>query len=269
MKKTALLYSILFLYLSVNQSCKKDSNANVLASMDVSGDQLETDAAVTSDTSLLCYLPFRGNLNDKSGHGNNGVLNGTISYVADRFGNASRAASFAASNSWIEIPEARFVGLKTMTIAMDFYPTSAGRQLLLSKITYNQPIFSSSFSSSLVLVIEQNNPAPIQFNTKKESFCNSPYDADWNTTINSNTNFILNQWNHIAVTFNNTVQRMYLNGNLVGIGTKVSSPICQAEPIRLGVWFAIDPLYYTGNMDEVRIYNRVLSGKEIKQLSTQ
>ena len=123
MKKTTLLYSLLFTFLIVNQSCKKDSMATTSAASNTSSNQLETDASL-SDTSLLCYLPFRGNLNDKSGHGNNGVLNGSISYVADRFGNASRAASFAASNAWIEIPEARFVGLKTMTIAMDFYPTT-------------------------------------------------------------------------------------------------------------------------------------------------
>lgn len=36
-----------------------------------------------------------------------------------------------------------------------------------------------------------------------------PYDWDWNTTTNSNTNFILNRWNHIAVTFDNSIQEIY------------------------------------------------------------
>ncbi len=268
MKKTTSLCFTLITFLMINQSCKKETGTSTIPATVVTSDALE-DASATTDTTLLCYLPFKGNLRDKSGHNNNGALMGTISYVPDRFGNASGAASFAVSNTWIEIPEAQFVGLKNMTIAMDFFPTSAGRQLLLSKITYNQDIYSSSFSSSLVLVIEQQNFYPIQFNSKKEGYCNSPYDADWNTTINSNTNFVLNQWNHIAVTFNNSVQKMYLNGVLVATGTKVSSPICQAEPIRLGVWFTLEPLYFTGNMDEVRIYNRVLSAKEIKQLSTK
>lgn len=109
----------------------------------------------------------------------------------------------------------------------------------------------------------------MQFNTIQAGYCNSPYDEDWNTTINSNTNFVLNQRNHVAVTFNNSVQKMCLNGVFAATGIKVSSPICDAEPIRLGVWFNLEPLYFTGNIDEVRIYNRVFSAKEIKQLSTK
>jgi hypothetical protein len=56
---------------------------------------------------------------------------------------------------------------------------------------------------------------------------------------------------------------------LVGSGTKISSPICQGEPIRLGVWWSAEPLYFTGNMDEVRIFKRALSQKEIQKLSVR
>jgi len=267
MNKVPLINLCALTILFAFQSCKKDATFSKPPS-EISSTQSADDATIT-DSSLLCYLPFNGNLKDKSGHNNNGALVGNVSYVPDRFGSVSRAASFAASNTFIEIPEAQFVGLTNMTISMDFYATSPGRQLLLSKISYNKPFDSPEFNSSLVLVIEQNNFYPIQFNTKKEGFCNSPYDWDWNTTVNSNTNFILNQWNHVAVTFNNSVQRMYLNGILVGIGTKVPSPVCQGEPIRLGVWWSGDPLYFTGNMDEVRIYNRVLSQKEIRKLAAK
>ncbi|MBG9378717.1 LamG domain-containing protein [Panacibacter sp. DH6] len=265
--KTNLIVSCIAV-LTLMQSCQKDyvqKTENAL----VSTSQEDLIDARLNDSSLLCYYPFNSNLKDKSGHNNHGALVGNISFVTDRFGRPSKAASFAASNTYIEVPEADFVGLTEMTVSMDFYATTSNRQLLFSKITHDIPYTSPDWNASLVLVIEQANADPIQFNTKKEGYCNSPWDWDWNTTINSNTNFELNKWNHIAVTFNDNEQKMYLNGVLVGSQPKVSSPVCQAEPLRLGVWWSQDPLYFEGYMDEVRIFNRVLTDKEIKRLSTK
>jgi hypothetical protein len=38
------------------------------------------------------------------------------------------------------------------------------------------------------------------------------------------------------------------------------------EPVSIGV-YAPDPKYYTGQVDDVRIYNRVLSPEEIAKLA--
>jgi hypothetical protein len=73
----------------------------------------------------------------------------------------------------------------------------------------------------------------------------------------------------LAITFNNNIQKMYLNGNLVAPDVKAVSAICSGEPIRLAVWWQSDPLYFTGYMDAVRIYKKVLSANEIKKLSVK
>lgn len=261
LKTLAIILSLSIIFFS----CKKDSNLSSIPKPNVTGDQIVADTPVI-DPSLLCYLPFNGNLRDKSGHHNNGTLFGTLSYVADRSGTPGKAASFRASNSWIEIPEAQFVGMKTGTIALEFFPTSSGRQVLISKMSYSQPIGSPNFYQSFIAVIQQQNfPYPVQFNIRQSGYCNGG-TSGWNPELNSTTNFALNQWNHLAITFNNSTQKMYINGNLVATTSKLTSPICQGEPIRVGVWWQSDPLFYTGDMDEVRIYNRVLSGKEIKAL---
>jgi len=261
-KKSTFPCLLLFAFLISNSSCKKDSHLSPnLTSNDISNLQA---ADPTLDSGLLCYFPFNGNLKDKSGHGNNGTLQGdTISYVSDRFGIASRAISFGASNSWIEIPEADFAGLKTVTIAMDFYPTSASQQVLISKMSYSAAIGSPDFYQSFAILVQASGQ--MGFEVRQKGFCNGT--TGWNPVLYSNVAVILNTWNHVAITFNNTAQKMYLNGNLVSSGTKTASPICQGEPIRLAIWWQSDPEYFTGNMDEVRIYNRVLAQKEIKQLS--
>ncbi|HRH60771.1 MAG TPA: hypothetical protein PL045_09395, partial [Chitinophagaceae bacterium] len=153
MKTNLLMLSVAILTLSVLQSCTKNSevisksNETQIATSEQSSDMLITD------TSMLCYYPFNGTLKDKSGHGNNGVLSGTISYVTDRFGNAFKAVSFAASGAWIEIPEADFIGLRSVTISMDFFPTTDAFQELISKMSYSIPVgypgFYQSFTTAL------------------------------------------------------------------------------------------------------------------------
>ena len=264
MKTKTLLYPLLFIFLTASQSCKKDSTTSVNSTAGSSDEQLAADIAV-SDSSLLCYLPFKGNLKDKSGHGNNGVLNGTISYVPDRLGNPSAAASFAASNSWIEIPEKDFVGMKHGTIALQFYPSSTNQQELVSKMSYDAAVGSAKWYQSFTLSVESNGT--IGFDLRKDGYCAAYYGGGWNPTMFSNATVKYNKWNFVAITFDDSVQKMYLNGTVVASNSKVVSPICEGEPIRLGVWWQVDPIFFTGNMDEVRIYNRVLSEKELERIS--
>lgn len=267
MKTTTLLLLWVSALLITTQSCQKEAVQKNQQQTVSSEDELMN--ARLNDSTLLCYYPFNSNLKDKSGHGNNGSLVGTVSYVPDRFGAASRAVSFAAGSSYIEIPQDDFLGVTNMTISLDFFASSSARQLLLSKITYGIPYTSPDFNSSLVFVIQQANSSPIEFTTKKDGYCSSPYGYDWNSTTYGTGSFQLNKWNHVAVTFNDNIQKIYLNGVLVGSGSKVPSPICGTEPIRLGVWWSVDPLYFTGYMDEVRLYNRVLSDREIQKLSVK
>jgi hypothetical protein len=266
MKKSTLINFCLFALLSANQSCKKDSTLTNQTTSETLSSQSKDDAVIT-DTSLLCYLPFNSNLKDKSGHNNKGSLVGTVSYVTDRFGNASRAVSFSASNSYIEIPEVQFIGLKTMTISMDFFPTSTNHQELISKMSFDAPIGSPGFYQSITSGIQADGI--LNFDVRQEGFCNASDGTGWNPPLFANTAVIYNAWNHMAITFNDNIQKLYLNGNLVATDIKTSSPICYGGPIRLAVWWQTDPIYFTGNMDEVRIYNRVLSQKEIRLLSSR
>ena len=74
-------------------------------------------------------------------------------------------------------------------------------------------------------------------------------------------------WHHLAATMSGLTgeQRTYLDGNLVTTFTKQPGPVNnQARSLyfgRLGDW---PGKYYDGLLDEVRFYNRVLSGEEIR-----
>src|SRR5680860_48386 len=69
-------------------------------------------------------------------------------------------------------------------------------------------------------------------------------------------------WTHLATTYDNAWLRLYRNG--VQVAQTASSGAIQASalPLRIGgnaVWGE----YTDGRIDEVRIYNRALSGAEI------
>ena len=52
---------------------------------------------------LVAYYPFNGNVNDGSGNGHNGILNGTPVLSSDRFGNANSAYSFSGTSDYIQL----------------------------------------------------------------------------------------------------------------------------------------------------------------------
>ena len=260
MKK--LFFPLALVLAMCTQSCKKEATVTQAIPSQISDD--EGDNLSLADSGILCYLPFNRNLKDKSGNGNNGTLVGNISYVADKFGRPNRAASFAAGNSWIELAESQFVGLTKGTIAMNFYQTENWQQMLMTKMSFNASYGSPEWYQSFILTTVPSSSASIQWNIKKTGHCS---DEDWNLTMFSSNPLQLNAWNHVAVTFNDTTEQLYVNGVLVSSISKEPSAICAGGPIRLGVWWSYDPKYFTGYMDEVRIYNRSLSEKEVKRIS--
>ena len=82
------------------------------------------------------------------------------------------------------------------------------------------------------------------------------------------TPFAHGKWTHVAITYSglgsaNGVAQLYLNGQLQGTTGPISEPFewdMKRGAIRLGVG-------YVGLMDEVSIFRRALTAKEIEQLS--
>ncbi|WP_169314414.1 LamG-like jellyroll fold domain-containing protein [Turneriella parva] len=83
--------------------------------------------------------------------------------------------------------------------------------------------------------------------------------------------FSLGTWAHVCATFDGTNARLYVDGALVGtkpvtLSTSVSSTVSGA--FRVGAWFD-DGHRFTGDVDDVRVYNKALSAAEIRQIAVQ
>lgn len=95
------------------------------------------------------------------------------------------------------------------------------------------------------------------------------FNGNFSSTIaNSNTSLTANTWYHLTVSYDyvsssNSVIKLYINGVLDKTVTNAVGPIVSnTQPLNIG-WYSFYNWFTDGRIDEVRIYNRVLTDQEI------
>ena len=196
---------------------------------------------------LVAYYPFNGNANDASGNGNNGTVVGAR-LTTDRFGTPNSAYNFTGSGStYITVPDSPSLDV-TSAITMAVWIKSAGGG------TYGPRILSKG-------------PPCYEMNVLRPS-SDTMANFDIQTLQQVSTHLCLDQvnWIHLVGTYDGQVMRFYTNGTLA-VQANVSGPIAvNNEPLAIGQNFDDNSDYFNGDIDDVRIYNRALSGNEVSQL---
>ena len=72
-----------------------------------------------------------------------------------------------------------------------------------------------------------------------------------------------NTWTHLAVTYDSTMLRLYVNGALVSSAPETALITTSTSPLFIGGDQTMGQ-YFNGRIDEVRVYNRGLSAAEIQ-----
>ena len=176
---------------------------------------------------------------DGSGRGNGGTLQGATWTTSGKYGGA---LAFDGVNDSAAVPDAVSLDLgASMTLEAWVRPTaSSGWRTILLKEAPN------SLAYSLYSASGTNRPSAWIGGTSSMGSAAVP----------------LNAWTHVSATYNGTRLRVYVNGVLrADQATTVSVPV-SANPLRIGgnaVWGE----YFAGQIDEVRIYDRVLTAAEI------
>ncbi len=209
----------------------------------------QAQAAVTAqDTSgLVAAYGFEetsGNtITDSSTGANNGTLvGGAARTTAGRFG---RALSFDGIDDMATVPDATSLDLTTaMTLEAWVRPTSLGgwRTALLKEQ-------SGNLVYALYATSTANRPAGHAYTT-------TDLDARATSALAANT------WTHLAATYDGATIRLYVNGTQVATRTTSGPIVTSSGALRIGgngVWGE----YFTGQIDEVRVYRRTLPTAEI------
>ncbi len=212
-------------------------------------------APLTLTDGLVAYYPFNGNANDESGNFNNGTVSGA-SLTSDRNGNSNQAYSFNGSNNYISIPDnSSFRPVNLTVSAWVFgYDFSSNRQILAKNA-------GSGAYESIDMLIN---------NSGYNFMGNIGGPSSWGTWLQSPNPISVNQWHHLVYTFDDVsnLQKQYIDGVLVNSGTEATSIIYDSKPWTIGAEYEnnIMSWFFSGKIDDIRIYDRVLSDSEVLSL---
>ena len=181
---------------------------------------------------------------DASGNGLNGTISGA-SWVTGKNGNA---LSFNGVNNLVTVPASNLLNLTTgMTLEGWVYPTNSSSKwgCVLMKET-------SGFYAYALYVSPANRPTVfIVINGSEHGF-------EVPTTLATNT------WSHLAATYDGTTLNVYVNGVLAGSESLATTIPVSSGALRIGgnsIWATE---YFTGIIDNIRIFDRALTNDEIQ-----
>jgi len=213
---------------------------------------------------LVAYYPFNGNANDASGNDINGTVSGAT-LTANKNGDVNSAYSFDGDQDIITIPNTDMINTSQITVSAWIKPTRY-TALEQDQGDSQQVIVSNT---------RQDGWGPgFEFKTFGETDSNGAQylSLGLSGTINSNfsaqTNNIgmsLNQWSHVAYTHDDTNIKFYLNGQLVLTEDSPGTNLYNNNSISIGSRPSIRHVF-SGGIDDVGIWNEVLTAEEIANL---
>lgn len=215
---------------------------------------------------LIAEYLFSGNANDTSGNFLNGTVNGSPSLVADRKGNLNSAYLFhSASSDFINIPDNNLLDFTTaFSISLWIYKAALNTdQTLIAKW---------DIATQGCFALQTSN---LSSSDLKIFIASSLTDGGSNYALTSTMGLVINTWQHIVVVYDGTQAsgsnriKFYKNavfipnGQTTGIAPSLIN--CSAS-LKIGKFGGALTRYFNGNIDDIRLYNRVLTQDEITLL---
>ena len=217
-------------------------------------------SAQQSSDSLLLYLPLDGNTLDASGNGNNGIVYNVLPDT-DRFGNPQGAYRFNGIDSYIEIPASPSMNrIQTSDVV------SISAWINIYQWYNNINVFS---------VFERYNPFTdagwlFEANWAADGILflgDETNSSNWATCTHT---WDFHQWHHLCLTYDQAgdTAHFYLDGQQL-CATPYSAAINVSDTTTsfvIGRSLSGPDEYSDGLMDDIRVYNRVLTPNEINSI---
>lgn len=202
--------------------------------------------AQAPSSNIVGFWPFNGNANDESVNKNHGTVKGAT-LVSDRFGNTNSAYYFDG-NAYISIPHSATLSMnESLSFSVWVKPEIiSGTRMIFGKSNY----------------VSQTN---YLLRVKSSGYLQWEYNG---YTENDSVALQVNSWHHIVVTASGPgqIKKIYINNQLVKETLTSSGPFgFVSNPFTIG-YASYGSEYFIGAVDDVRMYNKVLSEIEIDAL---
>lgn len=206
---------------------------------------------------LVAYWPLNINANDATGNGNHGTEYGGVAYVGSMMGGA---AEFDGLNDYIDIPYSAIIEPAILSISLWLKSDKQARQLIIDTDHAN------SGSHGYGLGITETGFA---------DFYVDPSSTMGSHVRSINSENIVNggTWHHVVAIYDaDLTLSMYVDG-IFQPDMAAGGYARTHRSIRIGMRRSTSSTalrhYFRGTIDEIRIYDRVLSQHEIQQLYSE
>ena len=232
----------------LNTSLKSEFHINVV-SKDLEGAQVTKAFIITIEPDgLIAYYPFNGNANDESGNNHNGTPT-SVTLTTDQYGNANSSYSFNGTNSKILI--GNHLGLlqsaKAFTITAWVY---------LDELEYGP---------QYTVIAERDGGENYQFVIIDKKIRFDFLSGGIAYAFPSSNELTLNKWYFIGATYDGTTVNIYQEG-LLDRSYQATGAIDNNPANLLIGQIYNNSAVFKGKLDEITIYNKVLSPEKIKSL---
>lgn len=210
-------------------------------------------AEIDLETCVAAWLFEEGagkKIKDSSEYGNDGDIQGSPGWVAGKFG---KALDFDGAADHVIVPDSDSLDLNHITMAA---------WINLRSYPDDQRIITKEFGavdpySIYTLLMSDPGETKLEF---RPVLNNTRY------RINSNADIPLNQWAHVAATFDGSNCVLYINGEIDKEEPHTGTMLTNDEPVYLGASQFWDPRFFDGLMDEAVLFNVALTQDDIKTL---
>jgi parallel beta-helix repeat protein len=189
------------------------------------------------------YSASDSTVKDLSQAGNDGTTKNGLgaSVVAGRHGSA---LDFDGTDDYVEVPDSSSLDL-TDNFAVEAWIRPEGFNVLAGIVSKYHTLSSHGFVFRLGPTTPYN----------RIDFCG----------FEGSVNLTAGNWYHVVGVMDSGTTKIYINGELDSSGSPSYTLSANSDPVRIGVDYLAIPRYFNGTIDEVRIWNRVLSAGEIRE----
>ncbi|MCK4828977.1 T9SS type A sorting domain-containing protein, partial [bacterium] len=205
---------------------------------------------------LVAYYPFNGNANDESENENDGVVHGAV-LTTDRFGDVDKAYAFSDyyDGDCIIVEDHESLKPQSVTIScFALFESPYGGHLVTKNIgegnweSYN--LFSWPSVNSVVSCIGTNEG--------HGSILQAPFEHEDL------------KWHHLVFSFDdpNDIEKIFIDGEVASQLIETQSIDYDDKPLYISgeLDYSTPSFFFSGKIDDIRIYNRALNEFEIQAL---
>jgi hypothetical protein len=269
-KLTLAVAFLAILFFIIPTACSKSSTHTVTDTVTVvKNDTIyatKPDSTVNLTKGLLVYLNFTGNIVDSSGNNNPTTAVGSV-LTYDAHGYANNAFGADGGGERVYVSNNGSIQFDTAwALSFGFMVNSTSQQAYISMV---DP--ATGYAPTFLIGTTYAGINSIDIGTGDITHGCDSYGANDNVNITDTSTFVpvLGAWYNAIVIYHKGSLQFYINGSLVtsktGQGTEAN--LCPNSQLVIGAWWNSQPIGINGKLDNVRLYNRVLTPHEIVALS--